>query len=353
MLDSRPPSPLTLTALVVAIGIGLTAPLLIDNNVFHHTLILVCVYATLAQAWNILGGFGGQISLGNAIFFGIGAYTSSLLLVRAQLSPWLGALAGMGLAMLLALLIGYPVFRLGGHYLAIATIALAEIALVIAQNLEFVGGAAGISLPIVRDVHGRPADSWWMVQFNSSKLPYTYLALGLLGLVQIVAVMIDRSWIGFYLRAIKNDQTAAAAIGVPVARYKLIALLISAACTALVGTFYAQYLLFIDPETVFGLSLSVLIALVAILGGAGSLWGPLLGSVVLIPLAEVTRSQLGGRGTAIDLVIYGLLIMVIAVFQPAGLVGLKDRLRLRRSVKSSPMVSAEEPIEESARYESP
>lgn len=349
MLDRRLPAPLTLTALAVVIGILVTTPLLINNNVFHHTLILIGIYAALAQAWNILGGFAGQISLGNAIFFGIGAYTSSLLLVRAQFSPWLGALAGMALAMVLALLIGYPVFRLAGHYLAIATIALAEIALVVFQNLEFVGGAAGISLPITRDMQGRPTDSWWMLQFNSSKLPYVYLALGVLGLVQVVATLIDRSWIGFYLRAIKNDQTAAAAIGVPVARYKLIALLISSACTALIGTFYAQYLLFVDPETVFGLSLSVLIALVAILGGAGSLWGPFLGAVVLIPLAEVTRSQLGGRGTAFDLVIYGLLIMVIAVFQPAGLAGLPARFRPRQRAPMALAAPADTQMEESVR----
>jgi len=349
MLDRRLPSSLMLTILVIMVSMTLIAPLVIDNNVFRHTLILVCIYAALAQAWNILGGFGGQISLGNAIFFGVGAYTSSLLLVRAQISPWLGAIAGIGLAVLLALLIGYPVFRLAGHYLAIATIALAEIALVVFQNLEFVGGAAGISLPIVRDAQGRPTDSWWMMQFNSSKLPYIYLALGLLGLVQIVATVIDRSWMGYYLRAIKNDQTAAAAIGVPVARYKLFALLISAACTALAGALYAQYLLFIDPETVFGLSLSVLIALVAILGGAGSLWGPLLGAGVLIPLAEVTRSRLGGQGTALDLVIYGLLIMVIAVFQPAGLAGLAERFRPRPPATAARVPPVDTQAEESAQ----
>jgi branched-chain amino acid transport system permease protein len=335
MFDLKPSSRASAIFGAAAIVLALAAPLVVGSDANRHVLILICIYAALAQAWNILGGFTGQVSLGNAVFFGVGAYAAAVLFTEAGMSPWIGAPVGMGLAIILAVLIGYPVFRLGGHYFAIATIAIAEIALVAFINLDVVGGATGISLPLVRDAEGRPTDSLLLLQFNQSKLPYSYLALALLGVVQAVAFLIERSRIGYYLRAIKNDQTAAAAIGVPVARYKLYAMMISAACTALVGAFYAQYLLFVDPETVFALSLSVLIALVAILGGAGSLWGPILGALVLIPLSEFTRTALGGSGRAFDLVIYGLLIMLIAAFQPTGLIGLHRRFIRRRSAPST------------------
>lgn len=336
MFDLQPNSRLSGLVAGLLMVAALASPLVVTSNNGRHLIILICVYGALAQAWNILAGFAGQISLGNAFFFGLGAYTSSYLLTAHGVTPWLGGLIGIGVAVVFALIIGYPVFRLGGHYFAIATIAIGEIALVIANNLDLIGGATGISLPLVRDpATRRPIDSWLMLQFNSSKLPYVYLALALFGLITLVALLTERSRLGYYLRAIKNDQIAAAALGVPVTRYKLIAIAISAGATALVGTFYAQYLLFIDPETTLSLSLSILIALVAILGGAGNVWGPLLGAVVLIPLAEYTRTQLGGSGRALDLVIYGLLIMLIAVFQPSGLSGLPQRFRQWRTRRTT------------------
>lgn len=304
-------------------------PLVFTSPVARNLMILIFVYASLAQAWNILGGLAGQISLGNAVFFAVGAYTSTLLGRELHLTPWLGGIVGALLAMLVALLIGYPVFRLGGHYFAIATIAIGEIALALASNWDEIGGARGLTIPFVRDANNRPTDSWVALQFNQDKVPYYFIALALLVLLIGLTMLLERTKPGYYLRAIKNDQDAARALGVNVLRFKLLALVLSAAFTALVGTFYAQYLLFIDPESTLALRLSVLIALIAILGGVGTVWGPLLGACVLIPLGELTRAQFGGTGKAVDLILYGALIVLISVFQPTGLLGLGARLRRR------------------------
>ena len=323
---------------VVVLGLAVLAfPLVARSESWINLGVLVLLYAALAQAWNILGGFAGQVSLGNAAFFGIGAYTSTVLLDRWNVSPWLGMVAGMLLATACAIIVGYPVFRLGGHYFAIATIALSEIALVLFSNWEFVGGAVGLSIPFVRGPDRRPTDSWTFLQFNESRVPYFYVALGLALLTTVVAIAVERSKVGYYLRAIKNDQQAARALGVDVLRYKLIAIAVSASLSAAVGTAYAQYLLFIDPETTMRLELSVLIALVAILGGVGTVVGPLLGAVVLIPLSELTRGWLGGAGNTLDLVLYGGLIVLISVFQPNGLLALKRRLRAGRRPHAQPL----------------
>lgn len=303
----------------------LAIPLVVDSESWLNLGVLVLLYAGLAQAWNILGGFAGQVSLGNAAFFGVGAYTSTVLLDRWGISPWLGMVAGALLASVFAVAIGYPVFRLGGHYFAIATIALSEIALVLVGNWEAVGGAVGLSIPFVRGEDRRPADSWALLQFNESRAPYFYVAFALAMLATGAAVAVDRSKVGYYLRAIKNDQQAARALGVDILRYKLVAIVVSAALTAALGTFYAQYLLFIDPETTMRLELSVLIALVAILGGVGTVAGPLLGAAILIPLSELTRGWLGGSGNTLDLVLYGGLIVLISVFQPNGLLAIGRR----------------------------
>jgi len=324
-----------LVATLVLISLAMF-PLGVRDGSWLNIAILVLLYAGLAQAWNILGGFAGQVSLGNAAFFGLGAYTSSVLLDRWDVSPWLGMAAGAVVAAVCAVAVFFPFFRLGGHYFAIATIALSEILLVLFSNWEFVRGARGITIPFIRGPGRRPTDSWAFLQFNESRVPYYYVVLGLAVLAVAVAVAVDRSKLGYYLRAIKNDQQAARSLGVPVLRYKLIAVAISAALTAVFGTFYAQYLLFIDPETTMRLELSVLIALVAILGGVGTVVGPLLGAVVLIPLSEITRGQLGGAGNTLDLVLYGALIMIISVFQPDGLVALGGRFRRRR--EAGPLV---------------
>jgi branched-chain amino acid transport system permease protein len=310
----------------LALGVALLAaallfPAFVTLPYPRDVLIRIFLFATLAQAWNILAGYCGQISLGHAIFFGTGAYTSGVFVARDVASPWAAMLVGALLAVVLSQVVGAPVFRLRGHYFAIATIAVGEIVHILAVNWDFIGAARGLYIPIKRP------DSLVNFQFHQSKAVYYYIVLGLLLLGLGVTRLIERSRLGYYFRAVREEQDAAASLGVPVARTKRVALAISAALTAACGTFYAQYLLFIDPESVLPLSLSILICLVAVLGGVGTLWGPLVGAVVLIPLGEVTRIYLGGTGKALDLVIYGALIMIVSVVQPAGLVGIARRFR--------------------------
>jgi len=284
--------------------------------------IKILLYALLAQAWNILAGYCGQISLGHAVFFGTGAYTSSVLQMSAGWSPWTGLVAGMIVAAVFSVLIGYPCFRLRGHYFAIATIAVGEIVHTLAINWEFIGGARGLTLPI-------QPDSLAAFQFYKSKQIYYYIILAMAALCFLVTWHLERSRLGYYLRGIREDPTAAQSVGIPITRYKLIAMAISAAFVAAGGSFYAQYLLYIDPDSVFPLALSILICLLTVVGGTGTLWGPLVGAALMIPLSEFTRIQFGGTGSAVDLLIYGALLTVVAVFQPAGLVGMFRRLRRR------------------------
>jgi branched-chain amino acid transport system permease protein len=289
----------------------------------RHVMIMIFLYAMLAQAWNLLAGYCGQISLGHAVFFGTGAYTSSVLVKETGITPWAGMLAGALLAVALSQLIGYPVFRLRGHYFAIATIAVGEIVQTLVINWDWVGGARGLFVPIKRP------DAFLNFQFHESKQTYYYIALGLVLLALGIARWIERSRTGFYFRAIREDQDAAASLGIPVARYKQRAMALSAGLTALGGTFYAQYILFIDPESVLPLSLSILICLVAVLGGVGTLWGPVVGAAILVPLSEGTRVYLGGTGKALDLLVFGALIVVISVVQPGGIMALAQRGRRR------------------------
>ncbi len=286
---------------------------------YHRDLaIKILLYATLAQAWNILAGFCGQISLGHAVFFGTGAYTSSVLQMTVGVNPWLGMVIGVVLAVALSQAIGYPCFRLRGHYFAIATIAIGEIIHTLAINWDFIGGARGLTLPIRKD-------SLAAFQFHGTKYLYYYIILALMVLCFYATSRIERARLGYYLRAIREDLDAAQSVGVPVTTYKLLAIAVSAGFMAAGGSFYAQYVLYLDPDSVFPLSLSILVCLLTVIGGTGTLWGPLVGSALMIPLSEFTRIKFGGTGSAVDLLIYGGLLTIVAVFQPAGLVGLFRR----------------------------
>jgi len=316
---------ITLLALLVVV---LTVPLFVTNPSHLNYVILVLMIAQAGVAWNILGGYAGQVSLGHAAFYGIGAYTSTKLLLLFNLSPWIGMLAGGVIAVLFALLIGWPCFRLKGHYFAMATIAIAEILQIVVTNWDWLGGAVGLTLPLTER-------GWWGFVFNRSKVPYYYIILGLLLLTLLVSWLIGRSYLGYYFRAIKDEPDAARSVGIDLTRYKLIAIAVSSFLTALGGTFYAQKELFIDPGSTLATSLSVKIALVAILGGVGSLGGPVAGAVILTAIEETTRAMFGGSGRGTDLVIYALLIIIVAVFYPGGIAGWWRELE-RRLLGASP-----------------
>jgi branched-chain amino acid transport system permease protein len=233
-------------------------------------------------------------------------------------NPWLGMVIGVVLAVALSQVIGYPCFRLRGHYFAIATIAIGEIIHTLAINWEFIGGARGLTLPIRQD-------SLAAFQFHGTKYLYYYIILALMAVCFYVTWRIERARLGYYLKAVREDPDAAQSVGISVTKYKLIAMAISAGFMAAGGTFYAQYLLYLDPDSVFPLSLSILVCLLTVVGGTGTLWGPLVGSALMLPLSEFTRIKWGGTGSAVDLLIYGALLTTMAVFQPAGLVGMFRR----------------------------
>ena len=305
---------------VVFAGVA-TLPHFVTDVYMQNVLILTLMYAALSQSWNILGGYCGQISLGHALYFGIGAYTTSVLFIKFGISPWLGMAAGGVLSVLVALALGYPCFRLAGHYFSIATIVIAETALLLAHNWDYVGAAMGLQWPF-------NPDSWWTLQFARDKVPYFYFALGLLIVTWLVTYAIEESRWGYWWRAVKDNPEAARSLGVTVFESKMAAAAISAFFTAIGGAFYAAFVSYIDPDSVMAFRFSLLFALPAVLGGIGTLWGPAVGAAILIPVTEITRSYAGGTGSGLDLIIYGALIMVISLLKPEGLLSL-----LRRSPK--------------------
>ncbi len=286
----------------------------------RHLMIMIFLYASLGLAWNMIGGYAGQISLGHAVYFGAGAYTSTILLMKLGVSPWAGMLAGGILSVGIAYIIGYPCFKLAGHYFAIATIAIGEIVQQWMRNWDWSGAAVGLTLPIL-------PESLINLEFHTSKLPYYYIGLGIFILTIGVTYGIDRSKLGYYFKAIKGDLEAARSLGINVTKYKFYALALSAFFTSICGSFYAQYVLFIDPDSVFPMMLSIIVCLVATLGGVGTVWGPVIGAFILIPVSEFTRIYFGGGGKGTDLIIYGFLIMLISVYQPFGVIGLVRRFK--------------------------
>jgi len=293
-------------------------PLPFHDPYTRNLMILTLLYAALAQSWNILGGTCGQISLGHSLYFGVGAYVSTLLFVWHGVPPWLGMWAAALVAGLLALLVGWPCFRLSGHYYAIATVVVQEIAYLLFLNWDYIGGASGVYVPF----HGQ---SWMNLQFRTAKLPYFYVMLGFFALTWIAAWLIEGSRWGFSWRAVKDDVIAARSLGVRVFPSKMAAAAISGGLTGIGGAIFAQFVGYIDPDSILSGPLSILIALPAVLGGVGTLWGPLLGAAVLIPLRELSSTFLGSSGSGVDLMLYGALIMVVALLRPQGLVSLFQR----------------------------
>jgi branched-chain amino acid transport system permease protein len=303
-----------------------TLPHLITDVYLQNVMILTLMYAAVSQSWNILGGYCGQISLGHALYFGAGAYTTSLLFVTYNINPWIGMLAGGVLAALMAMGLGYPCFRLKGHYYSIATIVIAEIGLLLVHNWDYLGGATGIQWPF-------NPDSWATLQFARDKIPYFYFALGLFIVVWFVTYLIEESRWGYWWRAVKDNPEAAQSLGVTVFESKMAAAAISAFFTAIAGAFYAAFVSYINPESVMAFHFSLLFALPAVLGGIGTLWGPAVGAAVLIPVTEITRSYAGGSGNGLDLIIYGSLIMLIALLKPEGILSLFRRSPKRESAE--------------------
>ncbi|MBM3647227.1 MAG: branched-chain amino acid ABC transporter permease [Alphaproteobacteria bacterium] len=316
------PSVSSAVALLVLAAAALALPLAIGERPFELRMAtLILLFAVMGQGWNVLGGFAGQVSIGHGLYFGLGAYTTVLLALRLDVDPWLGLVAGALVPALCAVLVGIPCFRLRGHYFVIATLVVAESVFQIFTVWEWVGSAVGLELPV------KP-EGLANFQFHRDKTPYYYIALAMLVVVTGALWWLRRSPLGFVLRAIRDDEDAVRGLGFSPQAYKSIAMAISGAILGVAGVFHAQYVLFVDPFSVLGLHISVLVALFAIMGGVGTLAGPILGAAVLVPLSEYARIHFSGSGRNVDLLIYGFLIMVIAVYRPDGLMGLWQRARV-------------------------
>ncbi|HWQ26714.1 MAG TPA: branched-chain amino acid ABC transporter permease [Chlorobaculum sp.] len=322
----------TLISAVLLI-MAVVLPLLVGENPYLiGILISVLMMATLSSAWNIVGGYAGQYSFGHAAYFGAGAYTTMIMLSVFNTNPLIGMAAGVAVACLIALITGSIVFRLRGHYFALASIAVAEIVRLTVLNLGFTGGAQGILLTDV---------AFFGLDMNS-KNPFYYGMLLSLALTLAITAYIHKSKTGYYLQAIREDQDAAASLGINLSFYKNKALMISAALTSVVGSIYAVYIRFIDTTAVLDLRMSIEIILTAIIGGVGTLWGPVLGAVLLVPLAEALRSNLLGSvmfkygivsetspvgiflkdGLAhAHVLVYGIITVLCILYLPKGILG--------------------------------
>ena len=295
----------------LAVGLLLALPPFLGS--YAVTLLtLIFFYAYLGQAWNVLGGYAGQLSVGHAAFVGIGAYVTAVLFLRWGITPWLGMFVGAAAAAGLGAVIGYLGFRFGlrGFYFVLLTVAFAEVCRIVALNTEAIGGAVGLYITFTGDPR--------QFQFQDPRA-YYYVALALMLAATGAVWRLERSRLGAYLTAIKEDEQAALALGVDAFRCKLIASVASAFATGLGGAFYAFFYFSLQPNSLFGIPLSVEIILRPIVGGAGTLLGPVVGSFILSPLAEVSRTYFAALGFAgVHLIVYGALLIAVVLFLPHG-----------------------------------
>ena len=290
-------------------------PGVVGNSFFGHVATMVLLYAAMAQAWNIITGYCGQTSFGHSVFFGIGAYAAAMAVVTYKCLPWYGIPVGMLLAALVSVVISYPCFKLKGHYFAIATFAVVEIFNRLFMIWDYIGGALGLDYPIL-------PDGWVNFSWSETKNGYYLGALAIFVLVFGIVRWIERNRLGYYFRAVREGQETAESLGVNSTMVKLAAMALSAALAALCGSFFAQYNYRVDPPMVMSLDMSMKFVLITILGGVGTFWGPFLGALVLIPLQEYTRAYLANLGPGVDLIIFGLIIIIVMIKQPQGIMGI-------------------------------
>lgn len=316
-----------LAAFVVVVGLlplGLTDR---GESIAVRTLII----ALLSVGWNLMSGYGGLFSFGHAAFFGIGAYTDAYLVVEHEISPWIAMALGALLAAVAGTLIAYLClrYRLAGAYFALATFAFAQLFLLVVQNVEALGATDGFNLAIL------PEESFWMMQFESGSSMYFWIPLGLLAGSLALVIGFINSRAGQRVQAVRDDETAAESLGISIMKYRLIPVALSCAIAAVAGAYYTQYYFFVGPEQAFGATVSVEAIVPAVIGGIGTVWGPVIGALVVGPLAELitellrdppqSLSFLQGL-TGLDIVVYSVLLVAIVIFLPKGIYGtLRDR----------------------------
>jgi len=299
-----------LAAALAALAI---APLFINNDFYLDGFILIFVWGAFSGTWNIISGYAGMISLGHNAFFGIGAYTSTLLFLNLGLTPWLGMLAGGVLASSVGVIIGLICFRLRSHYFALATLAFGQVCSILALTWRsLTQGAEGLALPIQPSLYN---------MIFASKLTYLYLGLALFLAVIAISFLIENSRLGYYLTAFRENEDAARALGVKTGRVRLIAMAISSFLAAIVGSFYAQYLVYIDPSSVIRIQISIQVALFTIMGGLGTVLGPAIGALIFVPITIFLRAQLGTALPGMHMIIYGSILILVLKYMPKGIYG--------------------------------
>ena len=309
---------------LVLFGIAALVPIFMRDTFLLDGFILILMWGALSVAWNVAGGYAGQVSLGHAAFFGIGAYSAALVTTRFSASPWLGLIAGIVLSVAAGALIGYLSNRLRGPYFALSTIAFAQVLLILASRWRgFTAGSEGIPVPF------RPG----FVTLGLGHVAWAYLILVVAIVYYAIEVYLERSRVGYQLAGVREDEDAAEALGIATRRLKVFAVMVSAALTSLVGSLWAQYVGFVDPFYVFSIDLSVRFALNTIIGGMGTALGPFLGSMLITSLETYLRASLSGvKGfTGVYLVVYGLILILVVRFVPEGLVGVVSRVLRRRA----------------------
>jgi branched-chain amino acid transport system permease protein len=308
---------------LVLFGVAAVIPIFVRDAYFLDTLVLILLWGALSAAWNIAGGYAGQVSIGHAAFFGIGAYSTALMGVRFQQSPWVGMLVGALLSLAAGAAIGYLSNRLKGPYFALSTIAFSQVLLIVASRWRaFTAGSEGLPVPF------RPG----FATLGLGDVAWAYLILVVALLYWGIQVWLEHSRFGYRLAGVREDEDAAQALGIPARRLKVIAVTASAALTSVCGTLWAQKVGFVDPFYVFSVDLSVRFALNAIIGGIGTALGPFLGSILITSLETYLRATLSGVKsgfTGIYLIVYGVVLILVVRFVPEGLAGLSARLRAR------------------------
>ncbi|MDQ1902427.1 branched-chain amino acid ABC transporter ATP-binding protein/permease [Paracoccus sp. WLY502] len=300
----------------VAFGVLLASllliPLGIDNAFVSHVFITICLFAALSTAWNIVGGFAGQLSLGHAVFYGIGGYTG-VILFNLGVTPWIGMFVGAAVAAVVGMVISYPCFRLKGPFYTLASIAFLEVIRVLSLHFkDMTGGATGMMIDL------RLGWTWMVFR---ERWPSLLIVFGMLLITLAVAWAIRRSRLGFYLVATRERESAARAAGVRTVRVRLVAVAISSALCAMLGTFHAMYLTYIEPAAMFSLAFSIQIAMFALIGGIGTVAGPLLGAALLVPITEWARASLGASALGLHGFVYGIVLIAFVLFMPNGIMG--------------------------------
>jgi branched-chain amino acid transport system permease protein len=316
--------------LVIASGLGLfflVFPVFPHSSFTMATMIQFFMFSIYGMGWNTIGGYGGQVDLGKAQYVGIGAYTTAVMLIRWDIPFWFSMPVGMGFSVLWSFIIGYPLFRLKGHYFAIATIATSLVLKDIFEVWNFVGAARGLGISPIKYT---PPDFLRLIFKEDIYYYYVILVFFFVGILYLN--WFRKSRLGFQLRCIKDNEDMARSLGINVHWAKIKTYAIATAFVSMVGSFHACYIKNIEPEDTMSLDISILIALMAMLGGAGSLWGPIIGAGILIPLKSYLKEWLGAAAglVGIDLILYAVIIMLISAFEPRGIWGIVEKARRRK-----------------------